>query len=144
MDLYQLLRQDHLKAKRLFERLGEAGQATNARTQLFAELKHELELHTEVEERHFYPALEGYDEAHDLVDEALEEHDEVRRLLEELDQAEQDSDDWGAQLAELQEEVEFHVEEEETELFPLAQQLLDKAKVEEIARAIEQDKAKAK
>lgn len=145
MDLYQLLRQDHLKVKRLFERLaGAADGAKKSRERLFAELRRELELHTQVEEAHFYPALERHDEATDLVDEALEEHDGVKQLLEALEDADADGDGWFDQLADLQEEVEAHVEAEETRLFPLAQKLLRPPEAEEIARAIEQEKAAAK
>lgn len=145
MDLYQLLRQDHLKAKRLFERLGEVAEAaTNTRDRLFQELKQELERHAELEEKHFYPALERHDEAKELVGEALEEHDEIGQLIDALDQTEQEGGDWAMRFAELQEEVEFHVEEEETELFPQAQELLDASEAEAIARAIARDKTAAK
>jgi hemerythrin-like domain-containing protein len=145
MDLYQLLRQDHLKAKRLLERLGEVAEAaTSSRERLFQELKQELERHAELEEKHFYAALERHDEARELVGEALEEHDEIGLLIDALDQAEQDGEDWAIRLGELQEEVEFHIEEEETELFPQAQELLAPSEAEAIAQAIARDKAAAK
>jgi len=145
MDLYQLLRQDHLKAKRLFERLAEtADGASKARQRLFTELRQELELHTQVEEAHFYPALERHEEASELVEDALDEHDEMKQLLEALDSADADEDGWFDQLADLQEEVEAHVEEEETRLFPVAQKLLQKPEADAIAQAIEQEKAAAK
>lgn len=145
MDLYQLLRQDHQKAKRLFERLGEVAEpATSTRERLFQELKQELERHTELEEKHFYPALERHDEIRDLVGEALEEHDEIGELIEALDQAEQDGGEWVMRFTELQEEVEFHVEEEEAELFPRAQELLEPSEAEAIAQAIARDRAAAK
>jgi len=145
MDLYQLLKQDHLKAKRLFERLADSADgAKKARERLFSELRHELELHTQVEEAHFYPALEEHDEAVDLVEEALEEHDEVKEMLDALDEPDADEDGWFDQLAALQEDFEAHVEEEETRLFPLAQKLLQPAEADEIARAIELDKTAAK
>ena len=145
MDLYQLLRQDHQKVKRLFERLDEtADGATKSRARLFAELKQELELHSDVEEAHFYPALQRHEETQDLVEEALEEHEEVKKVLEELDQSDPEEESWSEQIIELQEDVENHVEEEETELFPKAQRVLEKAKADEIAEAIAKDKARAK
>jgi hemerythrin superfamily protein len=145
MDLYQLLKQDHQKAKRLFERLVETSEgAKKSRERLFAELKQELELHTQVEEKHFYPVLRDHDETGDLVAEALEEHAEVKELLAALDQADKDDASWAGQLTELQDDVEHHVGEEETELFPRAQKLLDESTSQAIARAIEHDKAAAK
>ena len=145
MDLYQLLKQDHQKIRRLFERLDEASSdgTVKQRERLFAELKRELTLHTEVEEKHFYPALRDRDGAKELVADSLEEHGEVKKLLGELDQADKEEDNWTDQLQELHEDVDDHVEEEETELFPIAQKLLDEAKTKEIAEAIEKDKAAA-
>jgi len=141
MDLFQLIRHDHQKAKRLFERLAETASGTQSRPRLFAELKHELELHAEIEEKYFYPALQGHEEAKDLIQEALEEHGDVKEALVALDHGDNESDDWADRLDELREDVEHHVEEEENEIFPLAQKLLDPARLGRIAEQI--DKAKA-
>jgi hemerythrin-like domain-containing protein len=141
MDLFQLIRQDHQKAKRLFERVAETSGGTQSRPRLFAELKHELELHTEVEEKFFYPALHRHDEAKDLIEEALDEHGDMKEVLDALDRADKESDNWTDQLDELHEDVEHHVEEEETEIFPLAQKLLDPAELKTIASEIEKAKA---
>lgn len=145
MDLYQLLKQDHQKAKRLFDRIAETSGGSKApRARLFAELKHELDLHTEVEEKHFYPALRNQDEAKDLIEEALDEHDEIRKILIELDRADKEEESWIDRVLELQDDVEAHIEEEETEIFPVAQKLLEKARADEIAQAIEAEKAAQK
>jgi hemerythrin-like domain-containing protein len=141
MDLFQLIRQDHQKAKRLFERVAETSGGTQSRPRLFAELKHELELHTEVEEKFFYPALHRHDEAKDLIEEALDEHGDMKEVLDALDRADKESDNWTDQLDELHEDVEHHVEEEETEIFPLAQKLLDPVELNTIASEIEKAKA---
>jgi iron-sulfur cluster repair protein YtfE (RIC family) len=144
MDLYQLLKQDHQKAKRLFEQLSDTSdRAVKSRERLFAQLKQELELHTEVEEQHFYPALREQEETKDLIEEALEEHNEVNELLQELDGPDKDDESWLEQLSELQENVEHHVEEEETQLFPRAQKVLKKVQADEIAAAIEKEKEAA-
>jgi hemerythrin-like domain-containing protein len=141
MDLFQLIRQDHQTATRLFERVAETSGGTQSRPRLFAELKHELELHTEVEEKFFYPALHRHDEAKDLIEEALDEHGDMKEMLDALDRADKESDNWTDQLDELHEDVEHHVEEEETEIFPLAQKLLDPVELNTIASEIEKAKA---
>jgi hemerythrin superfamily protein len=141
MDLFQLIRQDHQKAKRLFERLAETAGGTQSRPRLFAELKHELELHAEVEEKYFYPALRSHDDAKDLIEEALEEHGDMKEALVALDRGDKESDSWTDRLDELQEDVEHHVEEEEGEIFPLAQKLLDSTQLNTIAGEIEKAKA---
>jgi hemerythrin superfamily protein len=141
MDLFQLIRHDHQKAKRLFERLAETAGGTQSRPRLFAELKHELELHAEVEEKYFYPALHGHDEAKDLIQEALEEHGDVKEALVALDHGDNESDGWADRLEELREDVEHHVEEEENKIFPLAQKLLDPRQLDSIADEIDRAKA---
>lgn len=145
MDLYQLLRQDHQKVKRLFERIDDTfGATTKSRERLFSELKQELELHSELEESHFYPALEQQEELQDLIEDAREEHAEMAELLAALDEGDKDDEEWASQLEELRETVETHVEEEEGEIFPKAQELLDQGRADAIAQAIEQEKAAAK
>src|ERR1700739_4032482 len=115
MDLYQLLKQDHQKAKRLFEQLSETSdRAVKSRERLFAQLKQELVLHTEGEEQHFYPALRDQEETKDMIEEGLEEHNEVNELLQELDGPDKDDESWLEQLSELQENVEHHGWEGET------------------------------
>jgi len=144
MDVYQLLKQDHQKARQLFKKLSDTTErAEKTRENLFTQLKQELELHTQVEEKHFYPALSDAAATKGLVKEALEEHNEVKQALKALAKADVTAENWIKDVAELQKNVEHHVEEEETELFPLAQKILDKAKAEQIAQAIEKDKAAA-
>jgi len=143
MDLYQLIKQDHQKVKRLFERLAEADSGTPSQARLFAELKRELELHTTVEEKYFYPALQQYREAKGLIEEAFEEHGDVKATLEELDQGDKEDEGWAEELSELQQDVEHHVEEEENAIFPLAAELLDAEQADAIARNIQKEKAAA-
>jgi iron-sulfur cluster repair protein YtfE (RIC family) len=143
MDLYQLIKQDHQKVRRLFERLAEADSGTPSQARLFAELKRELELHTTAEEKYFYPALQQYDEARDLIEEAIEEHGDVKATLEELDRSDKEDERWTEELSELQQDVEHHVEEEENTIFPIAAELLDAEQADAIARDIQKEKAAA-
>ena len=143
MDLYQLIKQDHQKVRRLFERLADADSGTPSQARLFGELKRELELHATVEEKYFYPALLQYSETKDLIEEALEEHGDVKATLEELDQGDKEDARWAEELSELRQDVEHHVEEEENAIFPLAAELLDREQAEAIARNIQKEKAAA-
>jgi iron-sulfur cluster repair protein YtfE (RIC family) len=143
MDLYQLIKQDHQKVRRLFERLAETDSGTPSQARLFAELKRELDLHTTAEEKHFYPALQQYDETKDLIEEAIEEHGDVKATLEELDRSDKEDERWTEELSELQQDVEHHVEEEENIIFPIAAELLDAEQADAIARDIQKEKAAA-
>src|SRR6185295_13925215 len=122
MDPFELLKTDHKKVAELFDRL-EAGRG-DAKLATFKKIKHELEVHTRIEETIFYPALEKPEETHDLTLEAYEEHNVVKTLLEELSSAQSASDEWQARAKVLRENVEHHVEEEEGELFDKAKDAL--------------------
>ncbi|MGI8837923.1 MAG: hemerythrin domain-containing protein [Pyrinomonadaceae bacterium] len=135
MDAFELLQQDHKKVAQLFEEIeATSGQA---KKQVFSRLKGELDLHAQIEERIFYPALENKEEAREITLEAYEEHKVVKDLLGELASGSGPEDEWDAKLKVLRENVEHHVEEEEGELFSKARQALSKKALEELGAEME-------
>ena len=85
---------------------------------LFEKIKTELEVHTHIEETVFYPKIRQHEELKDMVLEALEEHKQVKTLIREIGGLVEDSEKLSAKLTVMGENVEHHVEEEETEMFP--------------------------
>ena len=140
MDPFELLKADHRKVEQLFSQLESA--SGTRKLQVFEQIKTELELHTHIEEKIFYPALEDPKETHDLALEAYEEHDVVKKLLKELGKARTANDEWEAQAKVLQENVEHHVEEEENELFTKAESALDEEELESLGEQMEAEKAR--
>lgn len=122
MDAFTLLKTDHQKVAELFDELEAAN--GKAKLQVFEQIKMELDLHAHIEEKVFYPALEKPRETHDLTLEAYEEHDVVKKLLRQLSRAKSATEEFEAQAKVLRENVEHHVEEEEAEMFPLAEEEL--------------------
>ena len=98
--------------------------AEKTREELFAELKSALEYHTQVEEDFLYPVLEEVGVTHDIALEAQAEHDVVKTLLKELSRMSPTEDEWTAKVTVMQENIEHHVEEEETEMFPKAEKVM--------------------
>jgi iron-sulfur cluster repair protein YtfE (RIC family) len=137
MDPYELLKADHKKVSDLFSQIESA--SGNAKTNLFKKIRDELELHTHIEEKIFYPALENTEAARDLTLEAYEEHKAVKRLLGELDQS-QPGDEWDAKLKVLRENVEHHVDEEEGELFDKAQDVLSDEEADRLGERMQNEK----
>src|SRR5215208_3497074 len=140
MDAFELLKADHRKVEELFEELESASGKT--KISVFNQIKTELELHTQLEEKIFYPALEKPSETHDLTLEAYEEHDVVKKLLRELSRAKTPNEEWEAKAKVLQENVEHHVEEEENQLFPKADQALSDEQYETLGQRMEAEKAR--
>lgn len=72
MDAFQVLKTDHQRVSTLFKDI-EAATGPEKRG-LFEQLHRELDLHANLEETIFYPALEGAQQARELTLEAYEEH----------------------------------------------------------------------
>jgi hemerythrin superfamily protein len=140
MDAFNLLKADHRKVEELFEELESA--SGQAKMRVFQQIKTELELHTHIEETIFYPALEEPKQTHDLTLEAYEEHDVVKKLLQELGRARTPNEEWEAKAKVLQENVEHHVEEEEGQLFPKASSALGADEIETLGEQMEAEKVR--
>jgi hemerythrin superfamily protein len=138
MDAFNLLKTDHRKVEELFSELESArGQA---KLRVFEQIKTELDLHAELEEKLFYPALEKPEQTHDLALEAYEEHAVVKNLLRQLSRGKTADDEWQAQVKVLQENVEHHVEEEENELFKKAKSVLSREEIDELGELMAAEK----
>ena len=140
MDAFELLKADHKKVNELFDQLEAA--TGKAKLNVFNQIKTELELHTHIEEKIFYPALEKPEETHDLTLEAYEEHKMVKTLLTKLSGARTADDEWQAQAKVLRENVEHHVDEEENELFDKADDVLSDEEIEALGQQMEAEKAR--
>jgi hypothetical protein len=140
MDAFELLKADHKKVRELFDELEAA--TGKAKLSVFDQIKTELELHTHIEEKIFYPALEKPEETHDLTLEAYEEHKMVKTLLAKLSGARTADDEWQAQAKVLRENVEHHVEEEENELFDKTDDALSDEEIEALGQRMEAEKAR--
>ena len=112
----QLLERQHREVEGLFERFFQAD-TNDAKERLFARLADHLAAHSMIEETIFYPeVLDG--ETEEILQNAVNEHREIKRILAELLDQEIDVD-FDAQMGDLQSEVEHHIEEEETQLFEM-------------------------
>jgi hemerythrin superfamily protein len=136
MNALEILKRDHQTVKGLFEETTRASDQRK-RKDLFDKIDTELEIHAHIEETVFYPALEQHEELKDMVAEALEEHQEVKTLLEEIEQMGSESHDFGANLQELMECVEHHVEEEEGEMFPKIREVFDEGALDQLGKQLE-------
>lgn len=138
MDLWQAIKDDHRKVEDIFARLDEGG---GDRGELIEQLRRELEAHSQGEEKAVYPELGKIDALKDLVEHSIEEHGEVRQLLQRLEEA--DEEETPDILAELQSAVQDHVEEEEEQIIPVAQKEIANDKAEAMLRDFQSAKKSA-
>ena len=141
MNAFQLLKEDHQKVNGIFTQLEPTTErAEKTRTELFARLKEELDVHARIEETIFYPAIKQEAETREIVLEGFEEHHVVKMLLKELEALPVDTEQWTAKLKVLQENVEHHVEEEEGEMFQKARQVLSEEQINDLGARMEEEK----
>lgn len=141
MNAIELLKQDHQEAASMMDELETADKGSmNITKNTFTQLKDALTLHTQIEEQIFYPALEEHEETKDMIGEAYTEHNEVKDMLAEMSTLSPGSDEFMDKLTELRDSIEHHVEEEENELFPKAEQVLGESRLQEMGRQMQQMK----
>ena len=132
MNAIDVIKQDHRRIERLFSKFLET-ESDMTQEQLFQEIETGLNAHAEMEEQVLYPELKPF--AEDKVEEAIKEHAEVKELLEQLIDADLDEDSFELQFNKLMEDVQRHVEEEESEsgILELARQNFDERKLSAMA-----------
>ena len=116
----EMLKEDHEKVKGLFEEFENAEgreQADIAATAII-----ELEVHADLEEKLIYPAIREQIDEDEVMNEAVEEHHLVNVLIKELKKLKPKDEVFQAKFKVLGELVKHHIEEEEGEILPKAQQ----------------------
>jgi hemerythrin-like domain-containing protein len=122
-----LLKDDHQKVKALFREFEAAGErAFKTKARIAQRAFAELEAHTAIEEEIFYPAVEARTDSagKELVAEGVEEHHVVDMLIQEMKELSPEDEQFDAKFKVLTENVEHHIEEEESELLPDAERRL--------------------
>ena len=113
----QLIKQDHKKVASLFQKYRKT-KGQEAKRRIADQAMDQLEVHAKIEEEIFYPAAKREIEDGEVINEAISEHKTVKDLIEELRSMESDDTDFDEKWNELVENVQHHVQEEETELLP--------------------------
>lgn len=121
----QLLRQDHKKVQGLFTKCEQA-KGMDGKKRYALQAMNELEVHAQLEEEIFYPAVKKAIEEGEIIDEARQEHQQAKSLMAQLKnmqgQKNGAAEQFESKFAELVEAVQHHVEEEEGEMFPKAEE----------------------
>jgi hemerythrin superfamily protein len=138
---------DHRKISQLFELLQRSDDPQQRRA-LFQDVKTKLKEHADLEEDIFYPRLEKFDELVDFLEASYDEHQEIRDIVAEIDQIENEVEDMdSALISELRDELEsaieelvdvvgYHIEEEEENLFPRIIELMSVPELDRLEDAL--------
>ena len=135
-----MLKADHAKVQQLFDDF-EAEDNDQAKERLVGTALQELTIHAALEEEIIYPAIRALDDDEEHIekmDEALEEHHAAKLLISELARMTYRGERYNAKFKVLAESVRHHIEEEENEVLPKAEQSLD---LEDLGRQMAMRKA---
>jgi hemerythrin-like domain-containing protein len=138
MNAIEMLKQQHREVEELFEELEGAGEnAKKTKERLFKQIADAMAIHSEIEEKLFYPEAKT-DDTEELLREAVEEHLSVKRVIADLMESGPEDDQFDARCKVLKEQIEHHVEEEESELFPKVQKACSKEELEDLGSRMQQ------
>ncbi len=139
--IYEVLQRDHQQINRLFDELAESeGRSLPAREDLFLRLRNQIDFHSRAEESTFYSQLKPLAPTRLRTLESVEEHHVGTMLLGELDAMPKDHPRWLPKLGVLREIMRWHIDQEEHELFPAADAILDQQQARQIAHEFLQQK----
>jgi len=135
VDATKLLKQQHDEVKELFKRFEAAGDE-GEKQELFEQIADDFAAHGEIEEKIFYPAV-YVGPLKEMLQEAVEEHLAAKRVVADLLEMGPSDEQFDAKMKVLQELIDHHVEEEETELFPLVRQNFAREELETLGEQME-------
>ena len=119
----EMLKAEHRQVKQLFQQY-ERAKSRLTKQAIAAQACATLEMHTYLEETIFYPVFEyAADTAEAIyVEEAFQEHQAVKDLLEELEDTA--NAEFDAIFRALRTRIEAHMQDEEQRMFPKAEEIL--------------------
>ena len=120
----EMLLSDHQKVKDLFQQYQQAD--AGQKETLARQILQEIEVHSRLEEEIFYPAVQtkADQQGQERVSHSFEEHRQVNSLIQELRALTPGAAPFETRFTELMRNVQHHIQEEESELLPRAQQQL--------------------
>lgn len=120
-DAIVLLKQDHDEVKKMFKQYQKLAQKgdTDGKVLIANKICAELIAHTIAEEEIFYPAARQAIHEDGMFNEAKVEHDSAKDLIAQIQSMTPEDPMYDAKVTVLGEYIEHHVEEEESEMFPM-------------------------
>ncbi|MEZ5667331.1 MAG: hemerythrin domain-containing protein [Alphaproteobacteria bacterium] len=141
MDIYSRIRQDHERQRELAAQLADTHGDSPDRKRLFDSLAGEIEAHANAEEQTFYASLIAIPEGQEQARHSVSEHKEAADLLEELQGMDMSAGGWLVKFRKLKDELEHHMDEEESEVFRLARNLIDEDEAARLGADFDRRKA---
>jgi len=136
-----MIKEDHRRVESLYQDYQRLDGQPAQQRPVVEHICRELEIHAKLEEDIFYPAVQTRvsEDGPDLVEEAIKEHKEMKRLISQLQTGGLAGTDYNKIVHQLMRGVQHHVREEEEEMLPRAEQQLSHS-LEQLGMQMQQRK----
>ncbi len=141
-DILSLLEAEHDQIEQLFSE-AESGGSGQEMQQCFEEMYRLLSLHVRGEEMVFYPAMRESEGTEQYIEEAEQEHNSAKILLEEMKTIGVMHPEFQTKLAYLKETLLDHIEDEESEIFEAVRQVMDEAELMDLGQEYQEAQTQA-
>lgn len=139
-DIFDRLKADHDKHRKLIEAIMETTGDSEERRTLFDQFKTEVTAHAAAEEETLYATMMTISEGRHDAQHSVSEHKELGDKLEELAKADMASSGWLNSFRTLRHDYLHHIDEEEEEMFPKAADLIAKSEAVALKKEFEERK----
>jgi len=123
-DIYAAIKADHDRHRELLKAIAETSGDSSERKDAWDEFYHDVKGHAAAEEETFYAPLMKGEEGQPKGRHSVAEHKELDDIIQELDEMDMSSPGWLTRFKTLRHDYEHHIDEEETEIFPVAKDVI--------------------
>ncbi len=142
--IFARLKADHDRHRKLLDQIDETKGDSPEREKLFEAFRVEVTAHAASEEMSLYATMLGKPDLREDAQHSVSEHKEIDELLTELYEMDFASTGWLTRFRTMKHRYLHHIEEEEDEMFPEAEDGLSEAKKKELLAIFEKEKPKEK
>lgn len=142
--IFARLKADHDRHRKLLDQIDQTKGDSPEREKLFEAFRIEVTAHAASEEMSLYATMLGKPDLRDEAQHSVAEHKEIDDMLTELYEMDFGSTGWLTRFRTMKDRYLHHIEEEEEEMFPEAEEGLSEAKKKELAAIFEKEKPKEK
>ncbi|HEV7341195.1 MAG TPA: hemerythrin domain-containing protein [Sphingopyxis sp.] len=142
--IFARLKADHDRHRKLLDQIDETKGDSPEREKLFEAFRIEVTAHAASEEMSLYATMLGKPNLREEAQHSVSEHKEIDDLLTELYEMDFASTGWLTRFRTMKDRYLHHIEEEEEEMFPEAEEGLSEAKKKELLAIFEKEKPKEK
>lgn len=139
-DIFSILKSDHDLHRQMLAKIAATQAHGDERRDLFEAFRIEVTAHAAAEEQSLYANMLADPALQDDGRHSVAEHKEIDDMLGELQKMDADEAGWMKQFKELRHRYEHHIDEEEEEMFPAAEEEFDAAKAKKLGAIFDKRK----